>query len=108
MTSTRSFRWLLVATCAIGSAVGLMVTATAQGHPLLSWRLGVALALGAVGGAVVSLLAGWLAARRSADSETLRDRQATGCQYNVGLCLCPEPPYRYEGCKAPQRVADRR
>lgn len=37
-----------------------------------------------------------------ADRDALLDRQATGCQYDAGLCACPQHPFTYPGCKAPR------
>lgn len=38
--------------------------------------------------------------QRDADREALADRQATGCQYDSGLCRCPSDPHRFDGCRA--------
>lgn len=37
------------------------------------------------------------------DAQALRDRQATGCQYDAGLCACPSAPFAYSACKAVRR-----
>lgn len=36
----------------------------------------------------------------TSDSQALNDRRVNGCLYDTGLCVCPDPPYEYEGCKA--------
>ena len=40
------------------------------------------------------------------DEEVLAIRQNTGCMYDIGTCLCPDPPFKYEGCKAPKKAGD--
>lgn len=35
------------------------------------------------------------------DAETFASRIITGCLYDTGLCACPGPPWRYDGCQAP-------
>jgi hypothetical protein len=34
------------------------------------------------------------------DRRALADRRATGCHFDTGLCVCPAPPFAYEGCRA--------
>jgi hypothetical protein len=40
------------------------------------------------------------------DEQALRDRRATGCHYDVGLCACPSKPFEFESCRARHSMAD--
>lgn len=42
----------------------------------------------------------------TADIQALADREAGGCTYRTGRCVCPAPPLAYEGCEVRAEFTD--